>query len=187
VADFGFSRRVHTPQSLTTRCGTPTYVAPEILKNIPHDTQADMWSVGVIIYVLLVGYPPFMEEKQQDLFRKIRSGEFEFFHEDWEGISDEAIDLIKGLLVTDPKQRLTASQALASPWLQSNSDMLLRLSSRSLTGSLRGLKEKRHTLRSVAKVVVWLSRDPAAEPVPQSESQSVDETHTSSSEIAEEH
>ncbi|KAI2514214.1 serine/threonine kinase [Fragilaria crotonensis] len=73
IADFGFSRRVHTPQSLTTRCGTPTYVAPEILKNIPHDTKADMWSVGVITYVLLVGYPPFMEDKQQDLFRKIRS------------------------------------------------------------------------------------------------------------------
>jgi serine/threonine protein kinase len=82
IADFGFSRRVHTPQSLTNRCGTPTYVAPEILKNIPHDTKADMWSVGVIIYVLLVGYPPFMEDKQADLFRKIRSGEYEFFEEE---------------------------------------------------------------------------------------------------------
>lgn len=181
VADFGFSRRVHTPQSLTTRCGTPTYVAPEILKNIPHDTQADMWSVGVIIYVLLVGYPPFMEDKQQDLFRKIRTGEFEFFDEDWEGISEEAIDLIKGLLVTDPKQRFTAAEALKNPWFETGMD--LRLSSRSLTSSLRGLREKRHSLRSIAKVVVWMSRDPTAEPIPQNALQSVDETDHSSSEM----
>jgi len=63
IADFGFARRVHSPLSLTTRCGTPTYVAPEILKNHPHDESADMWSVGVILYVLLIGYPPFMEKK----------------------------------------------------------------------------------------------------------------------------
>jgi serine/threonine protein kinase len=166
VADFGFARRVHTPQSLTTRCGTPTYVAPEILKNIPHDTKVDMWSVGVVIYVLLVGYPPFMEDKQQELFRKIRSGDYEFFEEDWGGISQEAKDLVKGLLVVDPNQRLSASAALRSPWFE---DAISgRLSSRSLNSSLLGLKEKRNRLRSIAAAVIWLSRAASAEPVQKS-------------------
>jgi len=155
VADFGFARRVHTPQSLTNRCGTPTYVAPEILKNIPHDTRADMWSVGVVIYVLLVGYPPFMEEKQQDLFRKIRSGEYEFEGEDWAEISEEAIDLIKKLLVVEPQERLTAVEALNQPWF--NEGNIKRLSSRSLTASLNSIRQKRSRLRSIATAVMWLT------------------------------
>ena len=183
IADFGFSRRVHTPQSLTNRCGTPTYVAPEILKNIPHDTKADMWSVGVIIYVLLVGYPPFMEDKQADLFRKIRSGEYEFFEEDWEGISEEAKDLIKSLLVTDPLQRLTAVQALENPWFEDGNDN--RLSSRSLTGSLRIIREKRKSLRAIATAVMWLSKDTKADPVPKGHLQAVQESDNDLSQMIE--
>ena len=57
VCDFGFARRVHTPESLTSRVGTPTYVAPEILKNVPHDHRVDLWSIGVVVYIILVGYP----------------------------------------------------------------------------------------------------------------------------------
>ena len=63
---------------LTTQCGTPGYVAPEILEGVPYDTQADMWSLGVIVYILLGGYPPFIEQNQRELFRKIRKGQFEF-------------------------------------------------------------------------------------------------------------
>lgn len=165
---------MHTPQSLTNRCGTPTYVAPEILKNVPHDTKADMWSVGVIIYVLLVGYPPFMEDNQSDLFRKIRTGDYDFFEEDWEGISEEARDLIKSLLVTDPAQRLTAVQALESPWFEDGNDN--RLSSRSLTGSVRNIREKRKSLRAIATAFMWLSQDSKADPVPKGHLQSVQES-----------
>jgi serine/threonine protein kinase len=174
VADFGFARRVHTPRSLTTRCGTPTYVAPEILKNIPHDTKADMWSVGVIIYVLLVGYPPFMEDKQQDLFRKIRTGDYEFFEEDWAGISLDAVELIKSLLVTDPEQRLSAREALKNRWFSSDNDAIL--SNRSLTSSLRSIREKRKSLRAIATAVMWMSRDTKADPVPKERLQSVIES-----------
>jgi len=63
ISDFGFACRICTPQSLTVRCGTPSYVAPEVLKNIPYDQGADMWSVGVILYVLMSGAPPFVDEK----------------------------------------------------------------------------------------------------------------------------
>jgi len=78
IADFGFAKKCLRPNSLTTQCGTPGYVAPEILEGTPYDTKADMWSLGVIVYILLGGYPPFIEQNQRDLFRKIRKGQYEF-------------------------------------------------------------------------------------------------------------
>lgn len=138
VSDFTFSRRVHTPKSLFTRCGTPTYVSPEILKNHPHDEICDMWSVGVIMYVSLVGYPPFIEEDQRVLFRKVRLGEYTFFEEDWVGISQESQDLISKLLVVDPDRRLTAPQALKHKWISGVKDS--DLSSRDISKSLKELR-----------------------------------------------
>ena len=115
LGDFGFATRVHTPQSLTTRCGTPSYVAPEILKNIPYDQAVDMWSIGIILYVLLFGYPPFSDQNQNNLFRKIRTGEWEFRNDEC-SVSDEAKEVIRMLLVVNPLQRATAEQALKSRW-----------------------------------------------------------------------
>jgi len=138
VADFTFSKRVHMPKSLFTRCGTPTYVAPEILKNHPHDNSADMWSVGVIIYTCLVGYPPFIEENQTVLFHKIRFGEYEFFDSDWHGISNESRDLIKKLLVVDPDRRTSAKIAINHPWFVGTSE---NLSMRDISASFNKLKQ----------------------------------------------
>jgi len=101
------------------------YVAPEILKNHPHDESADMWSVGVIIYVLLVGYPPFMEDRQRDLFRKIRQGEYTFNYDDWEGVSQDAKDMIRSLLVVDPAHRFSAKKALRHNWICGIDDRIL--------------------------------------------------------------
>jgi calcium/calmodulin-dependent protein kinase (CaM kinase) II/calcium/calmodulin-dependent protein kinase I len=143
VSDFSFSRRVHTPKSLFTRCGTPTYVAPEILKNHPHDEISDMWSVGVIIFVALVGYPPFIEEDQRVLFRKIRLGEYCFFDEDWAGISRESRELISKLIVVDPDQRLTAEQALDHKWF---TGVDMKLSNRDISSSLKKLRVSMGTL-----------------------------------------
>ena len=117
IADFGFAKKVLTPKSLSTQCGTPGYVAPEILEGTPYDTKADMWSVGVILYILLGGYPPFIENNQRELFRKIRRGDFEFHEEYWGAISADAKDLISSLLTVDPTKRLDAKQALRSPWM----------------------------------------------------------------------
>ena len=117
IADFGFAKKVHEERSLTTQCGTPGYVAPEILEGIPYDQRADMWSVGVILYILLGGYPPFIESTQRDLFRKIRKGEYEFHEEYWGTVSSKAKDLISALLTVDPKQRLSAQEALENSWI----------------------------------------------------------------------
>jgi serine/threonine protein kinase len=114
-------------------------VAPEILKNHPHDESVDMWSVGVIMYVLLVGYPPFMEENQKVLFRKIRMGTYEFYEEDWSDISSSAKELIQSLLVVDPIHRMTVGEALRHPWILHEDDEML--SRNSLMGSLGEIRK----------------------------------------------
>lgn len=81
-----------------------------------------MWSLGVIIHVLLCGYPPFSDENQQTLFRKIRMGDWKFKMDDWSHISAEAKILIKKLLICNPNQRWTAKEALASPWFTATLD-----------------------------------------------------------------
>lgn len=137
LADFGFAARVHRPKSLTKQCGTPFFVAPEILTRKPYDQQSDMWSVGCIVFLLLSGNLPFLGRSQKELFRKIVSGKYEFKPDDWEFVSDDAKDLVKKLLVLDPDKRITAKAALLHPWIQLSGD---RLSKRSLQSTSQKLK-----------------------------------------------
>mmetsp|Transcript_78518 Transcript_78518/g.154134 ORF Transcript_78518/g.154134 Transcript_78518/m.154134 type:complete len:371 (-) Transcript_78518:134-1246(-) len=124
IADFGFAKKVKAPNSLTTQCGTPGYVAPEILEGKPYDTQADMWSLGVIVYILLGGYPPFIEQNQRELFRKIRKGQYEFHEEYWGQVSDEAKSLIRKLLTVSPTQRYDAEAAMRNGWIGADASKL---------------------------------------------------------------
>ena len=124
IADFGFAKKVKEPKSLSTQCGTPGYVAPEILEGVPYDERADMWSVGVILYILLGGYPPFIENNQRDLFRKIRKGDYEFHEEYWGNVSKEAKQLISQLLTVNPELRLDAEQALDNEWIRGDDEDL---------------------------------------------------------------
>lgn len=117
-----------------------SYVAPEILKGHPYDQSVDMWSVGVIIYVALVGYPPFLEQDQRVMLDKIRRGEYEFYQEDWGSISDHARSLIKNLLRVDPDSRYSASYALRHDWIAHiDSDELVKTN---LRGSLSNLTRR---------------------------------------------
>lgn len=112
--------------SLQTQCGTPTYVAPEIIHNIPYGTKSDIWSLGVITYILIGGYPPFVEDDQRELFRKICSGDYEFHEKYFNCVSDDAKTLISALLEINPKKRLSANQALSNIWICSDDEMLLK-------------------------------------------------------------
>ncbi|XP_064612779.1 serine/threonine-protein kinase Chk2-like isoform X3 [Liolophura sinensis] len=122
VTDFGLSKFVDANTMMKTFCGTPTYLAPEILETagVGSYTKAiDCWSLGVILFICLVGYPPFSDErKDMDLPKQILGGHFSFPEEYWKDISNEAIDLVKQLLVTDPKKRLTLQEALLHPWFK---------------------------------------------------------------------
>merc|ERR1711918_244714 len=104
-----------------TICGTPTYVAPEIISDSPqgYGLQVDLWATGVIAYIMLCGFPPFASasKNQKDLFRKIKSGKFSFPSPYWDGISEEAKDLIRNLLEVDPNERYNAEQLLQHPWI----------------------------------------------------------------------
>lgn len=128
-------------------------MAPEILKNIPHDESVDMWSVGVIIYVLLVGYPPFLKDTQAELFQQIRTGDWKFFKKDWKDISEEAQEMISGLLVVDPEQRWTVDAALRCAWIQRPE---ADLSTNDLSESLDMLRKRKSRLRrDMGMPVVW--------------------------------
>ncbi|XP_040821340.1 serine/threonine-protein kinase DCLK3 [Ochotona curzoniae] len=118
LADFGLAKHVVRP--LFTVCGTPTYVAPEILSEKGYGLEVDMWAAGVILYILLCGFPPFRspERDQEELFNIIQLGHFEFLAPYWDSISDAAKDLVSRLLVVDPKKRYTAHQVLQHPWIE---------------------------------------------------------------------
>jgi len=124
IADFGFAKKVSSSKCLLTQCGTPGYVAPEILHGVPYGTKADMWSLGVITYILLGGYPPFIEQNQRELFKKIKRGQYEFHVEYWGSISSEGKDLIASMLTTDPDKRISAASALSNPWITGSDELL---------------------------------------------------------------
>jgi serine/threonine protein kinase len=113
IADFGFAERTDGFISLKTQCGTPGYVAPEILLGLPYGKAVDMWAIGVIIYVLLGGYPPFKHDDNTS----IKAAEYEFHPEYWDQVSDDAKDLIRKLLRKDPLERWSAEEALKHPWM----------------------------------------------------------------------
>ena len=119
LADFGFAKRVVEQDhvGLVTSCGSPTYVAPEILSRTTYGTMVDVWSIGVVTYILLCGYPPFWNDNQAKLLQLIAQGKFEFPAEDWADVTDNAKSFIRRMLVVDPNERATARELLEHAWI----------------------------------------------------------------------
>nr|XP_012320351.1 serine/threonine-protein kinase Chk2 isoform X3 [Aotus nancymaae] len=122
ITDFGHSKILGETSLMRTLCGTPTYLAPEVLVSFGtagYNRAVDCWSLGVILFICLSGYPPFSEHRTQvSLKDQITSGKYNFIPEVWTEVSEEALDLVKKLLVVDPKARFTTEEALRHPWLQ---------------------------------------------------------------------
>ncbi|KRT80364.1 protein kinase [Oryctes borbonicus] len=119
ISDFGLSK-MEDSGIMATACGTPGYVAPEVLAQKPYGKAVDVWSIGVISYILLCGYPPFYDENDANLFAQILKGEFEFDSPYWDEISDSAKDFIRQLMCVNVEKRYTCRQALAHPWISGN-------------------------------------------------------------------
>lgn len=120
IADFGLSKILGSEILLKTACGTPGYVAPEVLKCEGYDQRVDLWSVGVIMYILLCGFPPFYDENTAVLFEQIMEGKFEFPSPYWDTVSESAKDLVSHLLDVSPTKRYTAEEAMKHPWISGN-------------------------------------------------------------------
>ncbi|KAM6976734.1 calcium/calmodulin-dependent protein kinase IGb [Aplochiton taeniatus] len=116
VSDFGLSKMVDR-DIMSTACGTPGYVAPEVLAQKPYSKAVDCWSIGVITYILLCGYPPFYEETETRLFSKIMKAQYEFDSPFWDDISESAKDFIRNMMQKNPGMRFTTEQALRHPWI----------------------------------------------------------------------
>lgn len=119
ISDFGLSK-MEDSGIMATACGTPGYVAPEVLAQKPYGKAVDVWSIGVISYILLCGYPPFYDENDANLFAQILKGEFEFDSPYWDDISDSAKDFIHKLMCVNVEERYSCKQALAHPWISGN-------------------------------------------------------------------
>jgi serine/threonine protein kinase len=121
IADFGLAKKYGHSQ-LSTICGTPQYVAPEVIRGgstpYTYGTECDLWSCGIILFILLAGYPPFYDDSEPRLFRKIRAGKYNMQDPVWDLVSDEAKDLITKLLEVEPEKRLNVTQVLEHPWMQ---------------------------------------------------------------------
>uniref|UniRef100_A0A8C5E2S1 calcium/calmodulin-dependent protein kinase n=1 Tax=Gouania willdenowi TaxID=441366 RepID=A0A8C5E2S1_GOUWI len=122
LADFGLAIEVEGDQQAWFGfAGTPGYLSPEVLRKDPYGKAVDLWACGVILYILLVGYPPFWDEDQHRLYQQIKAGAYDFPSPEWDTVTPEAKDLINKMLTINPAKRITAAEALKHPWISHRS------------------------------------------------------------------
>jgi serine/threonine protein kinase len=129
LADFGFAKKVTTYNGCRTLCGTPGYLAPEILERYPaYDTKCDLFSVGVILFVLLGGYLPFDDKDEDKIFDRTRNGDYIFYPDHWNKVSKSAKNLVITLLTVNPSNRASAQLALDHEWMRRTDEALAKRS-----------------------------------------------------------
>ncbi|XP_018601304.1 calcium/calmodulin-dependent protein kinase type IV [Scleropages formosus] len=156
IADFGLSKIIDEQVAMKTVCGTPGYCAPEILRGNTYGPEVDMWSVGVILYILLCGFEPFFDPRgDQYMYSRILNCDYEFVSPWWDEVSLNAKDLVSKLIVQDPHKRLTVQQALQHPWVLGKAARFSHMDT-----TQRKLQEfnARRKLKAAMKAVVATSR-----------------------------
>ncbi|KAK3730270.1 hypothetical protein QZH41_016452, partial [Actinostola sp. cb2023] len=158
LADFGLA--IEVPDNSPAwfgLAGTPGYLSPEVLKKEPYGRAVDVWACGVILYILLVGYPPFWDDDKEKLYMQIKAGSYDYPSPEWDSVTKEAKDLIDKMLIIDPRRRITASEALKHPWIV-NRERIASTVHRQTT--IDGLKKfnARRTLRSAIISTMFMNR-----------------------------
>jgi len=156
LADMGFAKILTGPnQLMSTPCGTPGYVAPEVIGTNPlYGPKCDVWSLGVIFYILLCGYPPFSDDDQNALFKQIRSGRYAMDPAEWSIISDSAKDLVRRILIVDPEKRLSAQEILHHPWMKMDATAIPDVDLSSSVAQLRRYQARRRLKKAINAVRV---------------------------------
>ncbi|XP_075423155.1 serine/threonine-protein kinase 33 isoform X5 [Ascaphus truei] len=129
VTDFGLAVQkggVGSENMLQSTCGTPIYMAPEVINAHDYSQQCDIWSIGVIMYMLLCGDPPFMGSSEEKLFELIKKGDLNFSNLVWQAVSDFAKDTLQRLMKVDPAHRITANELLDNPWITGETNTVQR-------------------------------------------------------------
>ncbi|XP_063350992.1 calcium/calmodulin-dependent protein kinase type IV [Pelmatolapia mariae] len=156
IADFGLSKIIDDQVTMKTVCGTPGYCAPEILRGNAYGPEVDMWSVGVILYILLCGFEPFFDPRgDQYMYSRILNCDYEFVSPWWDEVSLNAKDLVSKLIVLDPHKRLSVREALQHPWVLGKAARFSHMDT-----TQRKLQEfnARRKLKAAMKAVVATSR-----------------------------
>ena len=117
MIDFGTSQKFDPKKKMTQTYGTAYYIAPEVLKS-EYDEKCDVWSVGVILYILLAGKPPFDGNEDKEIIDNVKRGRYDIGGSEWEDISKEGIEFIKKMLCYDPKNRIGAADAINHIWIK---------------------------------------------------------------------
>lgn len=118
LIDFGLSQLNQTLSTkMSEQVGTPYYVAPEVIKG-KYVSKCDMWSFGVLLYIMLSGYLPFTGDDAEEVYKKVQSAKFTMEQKEWKKVSEEAKDLVSKLLVVDYKKRLSAKDAMEHEWFK---------------------------------------------------------------------
>mmetsp|Transcript_36346 Transcript_36346/g.79299 ORF Transcript_36346/g.79299 Transcript_36346/m.79299 type:complete len:503 (-) Transcript_36346:101-1609(-) len=153
IIDFGLSCQFEPNQVLTTKAGTPYYVAPQVLAG-KYDQLSDIWSCGVIMYVMLCGYPPFFGETDAEVLSKVRLGNFSFNAADWKNVSEDAKNLIRMLLKMNPRDRYTAEQALSHVWITNKAPKATNVSLQSnFVDNLRGFRSQNKLKKAALQII----------------------------------
>ncbi|XP_056112262.1 calcium/calmodulin-dependent protein kinase type II delta chain isoform X15 [Rhinichthys klamathensis goyatoka] len=159
LADFGLAIEVQGDQQAWFGfAGTPGYLSPEVLRKDPYGKPVDIWACGVILYILLVGYPPFWDEDQHKLYLQIKAGAYDFPSPEWDTVTPEAKNLINQMLTINPAKRITADQAIKHPWICQRSTVASMMHRQETVECLRKFNARRK-LKGAILTTMLVSRN----------------------------
>lgn len=155
IVDFGLSAHFETSSKMRERLGTAYYIAPEVLRK-KYDEKCDVWSSGVILYILLCGYPPFGGQTDHEILRRVEKAKFTFDPPEWTKVSDDAKALITQMLTDDPAQRISAAEALNHTWIVTK-QKAAKVETSALDGALGNMKKFQGTQKLAQATLLFMA------------------------------